>query len=141
MISETISFIRSNYSSLKKIGVLSTTGTYRSKIYNEMLEREGYEAVLPDPDMQEKLIHPAIYDPVYGIKSVSEPVHASARENLLKGFTELKEQGAQGVILGCTEIPLAFPESSILGMLSIDPTRVLARALLRETFPRKLKPF
>lgn len=141
MISETMRFIRDTYPSFKKIGVLSTTGTYRSRIYPDMLEKEGYEVVVPDPDMQENLIHPAIYDPVYGIKSVGEPIHPRARKNLQKGFAMLKGLGAQGVILGCTEIPLAFPEPEILGMASIDPTTVLARALLRETFPKKLKPF
>jgi len=140
MISEAISFIGNTYPSLKRIGVLSTTGTFRSRIYVEMLEKGGYEAVVPSEDMQETLIHPAIYDPVYGIKSVGDPIHPRARENLQKGFTTLKGLGAQGVILGCTEIPLAFPEPLLLGMVNIDPTQVLARALLRETYPHKLKP-
>ncbi|MEN8228480.1 MAG: amino acid racemase [Bacteroidota bacterium] len=140
MIAETVSFIRSSYPHLTKIGVLSTTGTYRSRVYVDMLETKGYEVLVPNERMQENLIHPAIYDPVYGIKSLSGSIHPQAHRNLQKGFTALKDLGARGVILGCTEIPLAFPEALIEGMVSIDPTQVLARALLRETFPEKLKP-
>lgn len=140
MISETISYMKAFHPQLKKIGVLSTTGTYRSKVYVEMLESEGYDVLVPHQEMQEKLIHPAIYDPVYGIKSKAEPIHPRARANLQNGFSELKNLGAKAVILGCTEIPLAFPEALIQGMVSIDPTQVLARALLREAYPKKLKP-
>ena len=140
MISETISFIQSNHPHLKRIGVLSTTGTYRSRVYVKALEEEGYNVLVPEVEMQEAMIHPAIYDPAYGIKSVSDPIDPHARENLQRGFDYLESKGADGVILGCTEIPLAFPDCFIGGMVAIDPTLVLARALLKNSFPNKLKP-
>ncbi len=140
MISETVSFIQSNHPQLKKIGVLSTTGTYKSQVYVEALENQGFQVLVPEVEMQESLIHPAIYDPVYGIKSQSDPVHPQAKENLQRGFDFLESKGAQGVILGCTEIPLAFPGLSVCGMAAIDPTLVLARALLRSSYPHKLMP-
>ncbi|MCJ7713906.1 aspartate/glutamate racemase family protein, partial [Candidatus Bathyarchaeota archaeon] len=90
--------------------------------------------------MQESLIHPAIYHPSYGIKTVSNPIHPQARENLIKGISFLKEEGAQAVILGCTEIPLAITEKKINDILLIDPTTVLARALIRFSNPEKIKP-
>jgi len=32
-----------------------------------------------------------------------------------KGIEELKAKGAQGVILGCTELPIAIPEAKLFG--------------------------
>ncbi|MEZ4947478.1 MAG: amino acid racemase [Cyclobacteriaceae bacterium] len=140
MIEETVSYLHANHSGVTKVGVLSTTGTYKSKIYNEALQSKGYEAIVPSLEMQEDLIHPAIYHPDYGIKSKSNPIHPQARRNLMEGFSFCKQQGAQAVILGCTEIPLAISEDEIDGMIIIDPTAVLARALIQFVDSNKLKP-
>ena len=140
MIYETVSFIASTFPDITRVGVLSTTGTYLSGVYNLALGLKDYEVLLPTMEIQETIIHPAIYDPVYGIKAVANPVHPMARESLLKGFSYLKKQGAQAVILGCTEIPIAIPEPEVEDMVTIDPTLVLARALIYRTNPEKLKP-
>ena len=75
---------------MERIGVLSTTGTFVSGVYRDALDFEGYEVIRPTPEMQEELIHPAIYHPDYGIKSVSDPVQPQAVENLLAGFIHLR---------------------------------------------------
>ena len=141
MIGETVSFIGTTFPGIKRIGLLSTTGTYRSAVYRDALEDEGFEVFRPSFEMQEEVIHPAIYHPDYGIKSVSNPVQSRAVENLRKGFKYLKDLGAEAVILGCTEIPIAFPEKEIEGMVTIDPTNVLARAMISHDAPEKLKPY
>ena len=140
MIDETVSYIASNFPDVSKIGVLSTTGTYKSKLYTNSLIAKGYEVIVPPLDMQENVIHPAIYHKTYGIKSMSNPIHPQARENLLLGISFLKAQGAEIVILGCTEIPLAITESKIDDVITIDPTNILARALINKSNPHKLKP-
>ncbi len=141
MLEECMDFLEALAPGVKHVGVLSTTGTYRAGIYRDALAARGHEAILPPFEMQEKLIHAAVYDPEYGIKSLPDRIHPQAMENLDQGFAWLAAQGARAVILGCTEIPLAYPEATVRGMLSIDPTVALARALLRESFPEKLKPF
>jgi len=141
MIHETVSFLAGTFPRIKRIGVLSTTGTYLNSVYKDALEAKGYEVFRPGSEMQEQLIHPAIYHPEYGIKSVSNPVESRAKNNLLEGFSYLKERGAEAVILGCTEIPIAFPEKNIEGLVAIDPTTVLARALIQYDTPEKLKPY
>lgn len=140
MIEETVTFIASNHPRITKVGVLSTTGTYKSGAYAKSLQSKGFEIILPSMDMQENLIHPSIYHPIYGIKTISNPIHPQAVKNLLQGFSFLKNQGAQAVILGCTEIPLAITEKEIDNMIIIDPTIVLARALVQHSNPNKLKP-
>jgi len=140
LIEETALFISENYPNFSKIGVLSTTGTYNSGIYKIQLESKGFEVIQPDLDMVEKIIHPAIYHPKYGIKTVTSPIHPQARENLMQGIAYLTNKGAQIIVLGCTEIPLAITESKINNMPIIDPTNILARALIRFIDPNKLKP-
>ena len=52
----------------------------------------------------------------------------------------LQAAGAEAVVLGCTELPVAFPEGEYDGLPLIDPTWVLARALIREVAPGQLQP-
>jgi len=140
MIDETVSFISINHPNITKVGVLSTTGTYKSAVYKLQLLSKGFEVIVPSLEIQEKYIHPAIYHPSYGIKASSDPIQPQARKNLMQGVLFLKDQGAQALILGCTEIPLAITESKIYDMLTIDPNYVLARALIQYSNPDKLKP-
>ena len=140
MIHETATHLKANCSGLQKIGVLCTTGTHRSRVYQDVLEANGFETLLPPLDMQEQVIHPAIYDKDYGIKAQLNPVDPRALKGLEEGLTYLVKEGAEAVILGCTEIPIAFRELGKIEVPAIDPTQILARALLRHAFPDKLKP-
>ena len=47
--------------------------------------------------------------------------------------TYLSRKGAEAVILGCTEIPLAIQYEKVENSLIIDATTVLATALIRES--------
>ena len=93
---------------------------------------------MPDDHIAEHAVHRAIYDPHFGIKAVSNPCTKEATELVLKGIKHVHERGAEAVILGCTELPLAVPMD--VAVTCIDPARALARALIRETSPQKLKP-
>ena len=43
---------------------------------------------------------------------------------------ELKNLGAQGIILGCTEIPIALPQSQLYDIPLIDPVQILAKQMI-----------
>ena len=139
MIQEVVLYLRSVYPDSARIGLMATTGTYHARTYSRALGAVGFTAVLPPPSMQERLIQPAIYDPEYGIKALG---HASdkARADLTSVVNYFKGAKAEAIILGCTELPLAFDRRFIDGMTLIDPTLILARALIREANPDKLKP-
>lgn len=140
MIDETVAFIAANHTLLSRIGVLSTNSVYHFGVYKKALSQAQLDPVLPDVATQENIVHMAIYDPVYGIKAQSEPVSEKAKRGLAETIKKLNEAGAEAIILGCTELPLALPEPELNGIPLIDPTRILARALIRETYPEKLKP-
>lgn len=139
MIEETATRTRTLLGPGARVGVLATLGTYRFGLYQEALQAAGLEPVVPDVSLQEPLVHRSVYDPQYGIKAHSRPVSPMARQGLLSAITHLKQYSVQAVILGCTELPLAFPEPEIHGLPLIDPTDVLARALIRATYPDRLR--
>ena len=138
MIEETGKFIRNNYSGLKKIGLMSTTGTRKTLVYQQILESFGFDIVQVSENEQDAL-HEVIYNLDWGIKAVS-PVTSKARQRFLAYANELTEKNVGAIILGCTEIPLALPEKEINGVPLIDPVYVLARELIKNANPDKLKP-
>ena len=138
MIRETGEFIKATLPDIKKIGLLSTTGTRQAGVYEELLSPSGLEIVQLDDERQLE-IHDSIYNPQWGIKS-TYPVSAKSRGNFEKYIQALRDQGAEAVILGCTEIPLAVPEQSFSGVALIDPMVALARALIKKVAEDKLKP-
>jgi aspartate racemase len=138
MIDETVRFIHEKMPGVRRIGVLSTLAVYRLHLYRNALVGAGFEAIVPDENVQENIVNRTIFDPVYGIKAQTNPISLIARQSLLNAVEHLNERGAEAVILGCTELPLAIPETELNGVMMIDPTRVLARALIRETYPEKL---
>lgn len=139
MVEETVQMIRDDFSHIHRVAAISTWATFRNRLFYDLLENAGFEVIYQAPEIQD-MVESAIYDTTFGIKAISNPVHPQARENLLTAVRHLKENGAQALILGCTELPIGIPESNIEGLVTIDPTRALARALIRATAPEKLKP-
>ncbi|NOZ23787.1 MAG: aspartate/glutamate racemase family protein [Planctomycetes bacterium] len=140
MIEETASFLRKHYQSITTVGVLCTTGTAKSGVYAAALQKEGVHVIMPAPARQE-FVHDAVYSQRTGIKARPNPVTPEAKGILMGAIHELQTQGAQAILLACTEIPLAITERAIGKTIVLDPTLILARALIREANPSKLKPW
>lgn len=124
------------------IGLLATPGTYASGVYQTHLERLASDAQyrLLEPEAAGKQrLYEAIYDTEYGIKAQSAPVTARALEVLSSEAWGLYERGADALIMGCTEIPLAL-DCHAFPFPLIDPAAVLARALIRAVDPGRLRP-
>ena len=137
MVKEVGQFVSEKYGIDAKIGVLSTMGTHKTELYKKILEKEKIQIISPNDDLAAE-VHFAIYDPEIGIKSKSNPVSEGAQEIIKKAVYQLRDQGASGVILGCTELPIALPKTDLDGLYLIDPATILARALIREIAPEKL---
>lgn len=137
MLDETAVLASSAAPGATRLGLMSTTGTRESKVYHDLLEPKGYTMVEVPEELQDEL-HDTIYNTQWGIKAVS-PVSPQARDNFVRYSRLLADAGAQAVILGCTEIPLALPEPELHGVPLIDPLVALARGLIREADHTKLK--
>ena len=99
-----------------KVGLLATTGTVQGKFFHDALARHQVEALELDAENQARLM-----DLIYGIKK-SQPVDASLTENLAD---LLYTQGAQGVILGCTELNVVAQNHKYIDALEILATAAL----------------
>lgn len=140
LIDETVAHAAVHLPDVKRVGLLATLGTYRSGIYEKRLEKAGLLPVVPDSEAHELQIHRAIYDPEYGIKAKANPVTDRAIDELSIAIEQLANRGAEAVILGCTEISIAFDDPSSSPLPVIDATTALARALVREKAPSRLRP-
>lgn len=138
MITETVYYLKNNFPKVKNVGLLSTLGTYKTNIYSNCFETFDLNVIIPDKSNRVN-IHSAIYDPIFGIKSKSNPVTEKARTILLNEIYNLQNCKAEAVILGCTEIPLAIEKQKVGNCMIIDPTLILARSLINYVSPKKLK--
>jgi aspartate racemase len=138
MVKETVTHIRETYPDIQRVGILATLGTYQTRLYDQALEDEGLEAVLPDPLIRENDIHAALYAPSFGIKTCPGGVTEEASCQVRSAIHHVVDLGAQAVILGCTELPLAVKENQIDAIPILDPARIVAEKLIRETYPDKL---
>jgi aspartate racemase len=138
MLETCVLYLKRNMPEIKHIGYLATKGTYKSRVYHEYLkDDEGYSLMEPDIQGQER-IHEAIYSKEFGIKTHFDPVHAKARSVLLAETAKLLDRGAEAIILGCTELPLAIDPRDFLAPI-LDPGKLTARRLIDLTAPEKLR--
>ena len=107
----------------KKIGLLCTSGTARTGLYQKALEENGMECISPVGEEQ-KLVDAMIYD---GVKANNLNYDIKPVENLL---AKMQSQGAEAFILGCTEVPLAVEMYHLKGVF-IDATDELALAAVK----------
>src|SRR5699024_4659875 len=139
IVEENITFLKQNFPKGTRIGILSTTGTWRHKIYADPLTKEGFEVVTAQSEEEQNEIHQAIYHPEYGVKASGTRVSAKAKEQLYTAMDDLIKRGAEAILLGCTEIPLVIMEKNIKNIKIINTLNVLARALVQAHSPDKLK--
>jgi aspartate racemase len=140
MLETCAQFVKENIPHIKKIGYLATPGTYKSRVYHEYFtEAGGFD--LMEPESQGKNhIGDAIYSLEFGIKAYSNPVRAKACNILLYEGFRLLDRGAEALILGCTELPLAIDPSDF-SVPILDPSVLTARELIRRIDEKKLAPF
>ncbi len=137
MIEATFKNILAAHPQIKTLGLLATKGTHAAQVYEQTAQAFGLNIISPS-SAEKDAVHAAIYDTRYGIKAVS-PVTEQATSVLKTTAGTLINNGAEAIIMGCTEIPLAMATSS-LSVPKIDPTEVLARTLITRAAPHKLKP-
>jgi aspartate racemase len=90
-----------------KVGLLGTRFTMEQEFYRGRLERHGFEVVVPD-EGDRKSIHGIIYEELCHGK-----VLESSRSECQRIVSDLTARGAEGVVLGCTEIGMLLrPEDA-----------------------------
>ncbi|MBC9914885.1 aspartate/glutamate racemase family protein [Chitinophaga varians] len=129
---ETCRQIQQEYPHVRKIGIMATNGSYRFSTYPEILRQAGYQVVLPDETFQQQVVHRAIYDDHFGLKSNAREVSPEALLLIDESIDYFRKRGVELIILGCTEFSFVPAIKNVKDMLIIDSTASLAKALVRE---------
>jgi aspartate racemase len=108
------------------VGLLATSGTIRTHLYQDELEARGIAVLIPTTADQDTVMD-VIYGPA-GVKAQGFP-GKPAQDDLLHVASNLADAGADAVLLGCTELPLTVPvQSAAWPLPAIDPAVHVARA-------------
>jgi aspartate racemase len=92
---------------LKKVGLLGTKYTMQLAFYSDRLSKHGIETIIPEQDDVE-YINYTIYN------EFSKNIFtAEAKRKYLEIIVKLKARGAEGIIGGCTEIPILLKQDDL----------------------------
>lgn len=119
----------------RRVGVLCTSGAYRTQLFQNKLREAGLEAIMLDFERHDMLVQPAISS----IKIVGLDISPGTLGDLNTAIGELKNRGAQALLLGCTELSVIADRLDFRGLPAVNPSTVLARALIEKWQPEKLK--
>ena len=109
---------------IKKVALLGTKYTMQLPFFKDVLANMGIETIIPN-ESDIEIINEGIYKELaLGI------VTTQTKEKYLNVMQKLKEAGAEGVILGCTEIPLLIKESDF-NLPLFDTTFIHASAAVQ----------
>jgi aspartate racemase len=120
MIEETCRKLQEMLPEAKTVGLIAAYGTVHCGVYDKHLAKAGVKLLIPD-DTDQKRIRTAIGQVKAGLqnRSTQEAFHSIG--------TRLVVAGAEAVILGCTEVPLAFQPDEV-NYPTMNPTKILAKA-------------
>jgi aspartate racemase len=85
---------------LTRVGLLGTRFTMEQPFYVEHLAGRGIECLVPDEPARAQ-VHRIIFEEL-----CKGEIDAASRRTLQEICADLSERGAQGIVLGCTELPL-----------------------------------
>lgn len=103
---------------IQKVGIMATDGTVSSGIFHRELLAHGLTPIVPRESAQKDVMH-LIFDNVKAGKPAEMSRFFAAAE-------DLRSQGAEAIILGCTELSLIKRDEKI-GAGFIDAMEVLAK--------------
>ncbi len=109
---------------LKKVGLLGTKFTMEMEFYIKKLEENGLEVLIPDKQETRDYIQHTVKEELgRGV------IKAETKENYISIVKDLVGRGAEGIILGCTEIPMLIGQADFSIPL-FDTTKIHSQAVV-----------
>lgn len=93
---------------IKKVGLLGTKFTMELDFFKDKLTQKGIETIIPTSEDDKDFIHYTIFEEL-GRGIVTD----ETKKRYLEIANQLIQNGAEGIILGCTEIPLVIKEGDL----------------------------
>ena len=110
---------------LQKIGLLGTKFTMEESFYKDrLLKKYGLSVLIPNEE-ERQIVHEIIYNEL-----VLGQIKENSRKKLLNIIQHLTASGAEGIILGCTEIPLLVKQEDI-DIPLFDTTTIHAKSAVK----------
>jgi aspartate racemase len=125
LVKETMKYLIVRYPDTVKVGLLASSGTVQSGLFDEACAAANVELITPTKEIQTTKVMEAIY----GIKATGPT--ATSKTLAREAAETLILRGAQAIIAGCTEIPLVLVDGD-LSVPVIDPIAVLAERAVME---------
>ena len=155
MIEETAKYCLHTYSGVKKIGVISTLGAHKSKIYSRVFAEYNLEVISGDEDYLNKA-HQAIYAIKAGFKMNPDcnmvegdqikllnliyrnsglngkfiDINNTPKDLIIEALNNIRYKDVHHTILGCTELPLAIGQCDYHQQVLIDPNVIIANSAI-----------
>lgn len=111
-----------NRQGLKKVGLLGTKFTMEMDFYKHKLRENNIDFILPEPQETRDFIQQTLRDELG--KGIIKPETKAA---YIKIINQLIEKGAEGIILGCTEIPMIISQADV-AVPVFDTTQIHSKA-------------
>jgi aspartate racemase len=124
IVEETLAFAAAQHPDCQTLGLLSTLGTLRTGLFQRCAPAWQLSILTPPEHILQDYVMQAIYQIKAGVLS-GEPT-----DRLTSAADQLIQAGAQAIIAGCTEIPLALTPSDIAVPL-LDPLKIVAQAIVK----------
>ncbi len=112
--------------SMRRVGLLGTRWLVAGDVYPPRLTERGVACVRPNGEDRER-VNAIIMDEL--VAGEFQPRSVAALERVIAA---MRDDGCEGVILGCTELPLVLSDANS-PLPVFDSTRLLARAALRRS--------
>jgi aspartate racemase len=126
MVEETVKHIIENYPHCRTIGLIASTPTIESGLYEKAFHNYDRRLLSPGQEEQDNKVMRAIY----GQDGIKCGHKTGPRALLYEAARGLVERGAQIIIAGCTEASLVLKEKDS-AFTVIDPMEVIARVAVR----------
>jgi aspartate racemase len=108
---------------ISKIGLLGTIFTMNKNFYAKALAQHGIKTITPSGDEQKR-----INEIIYG-QLVRDIIKDDSRQYVTECIDRLLEKGAEGIVLGCTELPFLIKQSDTSAKI-FDTTQIHAQEAL-----------
>lgn len=127
LLDEAVKWAKAEVPGLRKAGLLAATGTLESRLFHDIFNSAGIDVIHPEPDEQDQVMAA-----IFGSRGIKAGfLSGFSKETLVNTAKVLVARGADAIIAGCTEVPLALKQRDIPVPL-IEPMQTAAQACIIE---------
>ena len=125
LLEETLRSIKKIRPGLKRAGLIASTGTLESKLFQKTFAKKGIEIIEPQQEEQKKVM-----EAIFGKKGIKAGFTSGFPKKVIrKTAQKLIKRGAEAIVAGCTEVPLVLKEKD-LPVPFIEPMKIAALACI-----------